>query len=311
MKISNHISTAAVQKYDGNDITMTNKKTNIRLAKNGGRRVTNTAAPSVSAEELSGSEVLKRKISYQKRQKQRRLQKKRRRLTLSVAAMCVIVLMLLFLTPIFNIRSISINGNQAVTEAQIVEKLKPLIGQNLLRTREGKIEKMLKEFSYIDGVDVQKRLFPPSVEVTVTEYTPAAIVRADGKNLLVNSSLYVLDEAGAASEPLPVITGVEIQSAPIGGVADVGNTYKDSTLKTMLRTLEATGLLGSIAEINISSLTAITMNYDDRITAECGSQLDIEHKIRLFKETVTSDALAYNARGTVDLSEPGKAVYMP
>ena len=285
---------------------------NIRLVKNGSRRVTNEDAEYVSPDEdLTGGEVLKRKISYQKKQKERRMQKKRRRIVLALIALCVIVLILLFLTPIFNIRTISVEGNQIVTDEQIVEKLKPLIGENLLRTTDGKIAQMLQEIPYVSSVDVQKKLFPPSVEVTVSEYTPAAIVRGGGKNLTVSSSLMVLEELNAARNKLPVVTGVELQSANIGESLNVGNDYKDSTLKTMLRTLEATGLLADVKEVNINSLTAITMNYDDRITAQCGSQLDIERKIRLFKEAVTSDALANNARGTIDLSDPGKAIYTP
>ena len=285
---------------------------NIRLVRNGSRRIENEDTAYVSPDEdLSGSEVLKRKISYQKKQKERRLQIKRRRIVLALIALCVLVLILLFLTPIFNIRSISVEGNQVVTQEQIVEKLQPLIGENLLRTTDGKITKMLQEIPYVDSVDVQKKLFPPSVEVTVTEYTPAAIVRSGGKNLTVSSSLKVLEELNAARNTLPVVTGIEIQSANIGENMNVGNDYKDSTLKTTLRTLEATGLIADIKEINLNSLTAITMNYDDRITAEFGSQLDLERKIRLFKEAVTSDALADNARGTIDLSDPGKAIYTP
>ena len=49
---------------------------------------------------------------------------------------------------------------------------------------------------YIDTVDVQKRLFPPSVKVTVTEYTPSAYIIIDGKTLLVNSELRVLTDTG-------------------------------------------------------------------------------------------------------------------
>ena len=300
------------QIYDGNDIMDKKNKSNIRLVKNGSPRITNEDTEYVSPDEdLSGGEVLKRKISYQKKQKERRLQKKRRRIVLALIALCVLVLILLFLTPIFNIRSISVDGNQVVTQEQIVEKLQPLIGENLLRTTDGKITKMLQEIPYVDSVDVQKKLFPPSVEVTVTEYSPAAIVRSGGKNLTVSSSLKVLEELNVARNKLPVVTGIEIQSANIGENMNVGNDYKDSTLKIALRTLEVTGLIANIKEINLNSLTAITMNYDDRITAEFGSQLDLERKIRLFKEAVTSDALADNARGTIDLSDPGKAIYTP
>ena len=43
----------------------------------------------------------------------------------------VLVSVLLFMTPIFNIRSVSVEGNVLVTAEQFQEKLKPLVGQNL------------------------------------------------------------------------------------------------------------------------------------------------------------------------------------
>ena len=288
---------------------MDKKNNNIRLVKNGGRRVTG-GDYTPENDELSGSELLKRKISYQKRQKERRIQKKRRRTFLVIVACIIIVLILLFLTPIFNIRTISVDGNEAVSDEQIVERLRPLIGQNLLRTGNGKIENMLKEISYIQDVNVQKRLFPPSVELTVIEYSPAAIVRSGGKNYVISSNLRVLDELQTSTGSLPVITGVEIERADIGYDCEI-KSGKGDTLRIMLQTLEKTELIHNVSEINMTSLTAITMNYDDRLTVQCGSQLDMEMKIRMFREAVTREELSNNAHGTVDLSETGNAIYIP
>lgn len=289
---------------------MDKKKNNIRLVKNGGRRVTGGEYPPSGDSNLSGSELLKRKISYQKRQKERRMQKKRRQTVLVIAALIIIVLILLFLTPIFNIRTISVDGNETVSDEQIVERLKPLIGQNLLRTSDGKIENMLKEIPYVKDVGVQKKLFPPSVELTVTEYAPAAIIRTGGKNYVISSNLRVLDELQISQGSLPIITGVEIERADIGYDCEV-KSGKGDTLRIMLQTLEKTELIHSVAEINLMSLTAITMNYDDRITVQCGSQLDMEMKIRMFREAIMSEELSQNVRGTIDLSETGNAVYIP
>ena len=289
---------------------MDKKKNNIRLVKNGGRRVTGGEYPPSDESNLSGSELLQRKISYQKRQKERRMQKKRRQTVLVIVALIIIVLILLFLTPIFNIRTISVDGNEAVSDEQIVERLKPLIGQNLLRTSDGKIENMLKEIPYIQDVGVQKKLFPPSVELTVTEYAPAAVIRTSGKSYVISSNLRVLGELQQTQGSIPIISGVEIERADIGYDCEV-KADKGDTLRIMLQTLEKTELIHSIAEINLMSLTAITMNYDDRITVQCGSQLDMEMKIRMFREAIMSEELSQNVRGTIDLSETGNAVYIP
>ena len=275
---------------------MDEKKNNIRLVKNGGRRVKGSLPPDDS--NLSGSELLKRKISYQKRQKERRVQKKRRRTVLVIVALIIIVLILLFLTPIFNIRTISVDGNNAVSDEQIVERLKPLIGQNLLRTSDGKIENMLREIPYIQDVNVQKRLFPPSVELTVTEYAPAAVI---------SSNLRVLGELQQTQSSVPIISGVEVERADIGYDCEI-KSDKGGILRIMLQALEKTELIQNVSEINLMNLTAITMNYEDRITVQCGSQLDMEMKLRMFREVVTSEELAQNTHGTIDLSETGNAI---
>ena len=63
--------------------------------------------------------------------------------------------------------------------------------------------------------------------------------------------------------------------------------------------------------IDVSDKTNITFGYDDRIDAFCGTKLDLERKIRMFYVAVTSNNLAENARGTMDLSTSGKAIYTP
>ena len=289
--------------------SMDENNRNIRVVKTGGRKVTKTTTEydwsrlekrtlkehkdvperSVRREPTQ----LERKIRYQKKQKQQRLKIQRRRALLGFVLAVVLVSVLLFMTPIFNIRSVSVEGNVLVTAEQFQEKLKPLVGQNLFRSGRRKIRNTLKTIPYIDTVDVQKRLFPPSVKVTVTEYTPSAYIKIDGKTLLVNSELRVLTDTGNNGETLPTVTGLAVTD------------YK------LLSTLEATGILDKVIEINVTDVTDITMNYDNRITVQCGTQLDLERKIRLFRETVMSNSLTENARGTMDLSESGKAIYTP
>ena len=185
------------------------------------------------------------------------------------------------------------------------------MGENLLRTGGGKIRKTLKTISFIDTVEVQKKLFPPSVKVVVTEYVPAAIIRAEGSNLLVNSELRVLTDSGEQIEPVPTVTGITVADYKTGDILKTNDNEKKEIVMTALSTLEATGLLDRVIEINVNDIADITMNYDNRITVKCGTQLDLGRKLRLFRETVTSNSLAENARGTMDLSEPGKAVYTP
>ena len=123
--------------------SMDENNRNIRVVKTGGRKVTKTTTEydwsrlekrtlkehkdvperSVRREPTQ----LERKIRYQKKQKQQRLKIQRRRALLGFVLAVILVSVLLFMTPIFNIRSVSVEGNVLVTAEQFQEKLKPLV----------------------------------------------------------------------------------------------------------------------------------------------------------------------------------------
>ncbi len=306
---------------------MDKKRSNIHLVRNGGRKVTKTtteydwnrldkngilpSAKSRGERRLKGNSELEKKVRYQKKQRAHRLKMQRRRTLAVLILALILVFVILFLTPVFNIRSVSVEGNRIVTEEQFTEILKPLIGENLLRTGGGKISKMLKTIPYIETVKVEKSIFPPSLKVTVTEYTPGGLIRTEGKSILVDPNLHVLADTGETMGPVPAVTGFEVKSCEVGKDIKADDKEKAEAVITALSTLDATGILDKVVEINVYDLADITMNYDDRITVKCGTSLNLERKLRLFRETVVSNSLAENARGTMDLSETGKAIYTP
>lgn len=301
---------------------MDENRSNIRLVKTGGRKVTKTTTEydwdSLDRKGEKRSDIddsrrtmtdLEKRIRYQKQQKHQRLKVQRIRAAVILAFTVIVVSVLLFLTPIFNIKTVMVEGNNLVTAEQFQEKLKPLVGENLFRTGSGKIRKTLKTIPYIDTVDVQKKIFPPSVKVTVTEYVPAAIMRVSGKNLLVNSGLIVLSDSGDAPVTVPVVTGCEVKEYKLSETVRSDETEKMEILTTILSTIESTGIVDKVVEINVSDISNITLNYDNRITVLCGTKLDLERKLRLFKETLTSGSLEDNVRGTMDLTESKKAIF--
>lgn len=301
---------------------MDEKKNNIRLVRTGGRKVakntteydnTSDSAHTYATDMQSTDrkKELEKRVRYQKRQKAQRLKMQRRRALVIFILVALLVVVLLFMTPIFNIRSVSVEGNSIVTAEQFQEKLKPLIGENLFRTGEGKIEDTLKSIPFIESVDVQKKMFPPSVKVVVTEYVPAALITVGDKSMLVNSQLRVLADNDEQAGLVPYVTGLNVQSCEVGGILKSDSEEKDEIAITALKTFEITGILDEVIDINISDTSNIMINYDNRINVKCGSKLNLDRKLRLFKESVKSSSLTENSRGTMDLSESGKAVYTP
>lgn len=252
---------------------------------------------------------MEEKIRYSKQQKQKRIAAQRRRALIALILCVIIVIVLMFMTPIFNIREIAVNGNDIVKLEEIDEKIGELIGENLFKTSAGNIRRRLKVIPYIDTVTVTKRLIRPRLNVTVTECIPAAYVGIDGETRVVDASLKLLgDEGRFDAESLPNVIGAGINGGKLGDTVTGENQEKLDILKTCLTAMQRTGILDKVKNIDITDITDIRFEYDGRIDVRCGTQLDLNRKIRLFKETVSNNNLSDETHGTMDLSITGQAV---
>lgn len=301
---------------------MDNKNNRPRSGKASGRKVMNeydweafdrrTSAGTVKREPeearvriLSESE---RKKRYKKQQKQQKLKMQRIRALMIFGISVMLLIILLFMTPIFNIRKISVSGNEVVTVEEMDELIGNLVGENLFKTGSGTIEKRLKTIAYIENVTVSKRLFPPSVKVAVEECKPAGYVGINGFNVVFNSDLKVIsDDNDISVDNIPQIIGVNSDDYKKGELFSTDSDEKTSALKTFLVVMENLEMLQDVNYLDISSSTDIEFRYQDRITVECGSSNSLERKLNLFRETVKSSNIAEDARGTIDLSISGRA----
>ncbi len=277
-------------------------------------RKVNTNAPSKAPERTHKrtAKEMEAQIRYQQQQKQQRLKVQRAR-ALVVLVLCIIaVIVLMFMTPIFNIRQIAVSGNKVVTLEEINEKVGDLIGKNLFKTGKTDIGRRLASIPYIDSVSVSKKLIPPTVRIGVTERRPAAYIGIDGKTFVIDSNLKILGDRSVFSEgDIPNIIGLETSGGDVGAELGCKEPEKLEILGICLKTMESTEMIDKVRDIDIAETTNISFRYDNRLDILCGTQLDLERKLRLLKETVSNSNLAPNSKGTIDLSVTGKAVYTP
>ena len=250
----------------------------------------------------------RRKIELQKKRERIRRQRLKAAMILLLAAALSVVL--IFMTPLFNIKEIKLNGNNIVSKEMIEEKIGYMIGSNLFSTRKSVIKKKMFEIAQISDVTVDKNMFPPSITLTINESSPAAYFLSGNTIVVINSELKVINDSNEFdTENIPSLSGVSIQSYKLNKTVKTESEEKDDVLRMMLETFEKTGLLSDVTYISLDDMSNIKFNYANRIEVLCGSQLELERKIRMFKEAINSDSVSSNAIGTVDLSVPGQAVY--
>lgn len=262
---------------------------------------------------------VRRDVSEEKSSRQAKKKRKKIRLTRTeirraavFVAVLILAVILVFMTPLFNISEIRVEGNTVVELKTIKEKIGDVIGTNLFATRSRRIEESLLEISQISNVNVKKKLIPPSLEITIEESVPAAYMLSGGSVIVVDTSLVVIDDAGHYNtDSLPSISGIGVPSYKLNERLTADSAEKADILEELLYDLDRSKLLGRVTYISIDDITDIRFNYDNRLEAKCGSAFELERKLRMFKESINSGSISENSIGTMDLSVPGQAVYSP
>ena len=316
-------------KNSGREKLHINSRTNVSQEKNvrhfsavtgsgayGGRKVSKATGNAVNNENdfrtrPQITEADKRR-KIEKTRKNERLHQQRMHALVGLILAVILAIVLVFMTPIFSIREIRLNGNYTVPKEIITTKIGNMIGANLFGTSALKIEKKMLEIPQISEVKVSKHILPPYLELNITENKPAAYLLCGNITLIVNSELKVIDDAGIFNkEMLPSISGISVSEYQLNSMLDVKSDEKKDVLIQLLKALEDTGLINKTSYISVDDLTSIKFNYDNRIEVLCGSQLQLERKVRMFTESLKTSNITENSMGTFDFSVPGQAVYTP
>lgn len=253
--------------------------------------------------------------TLQKRHSKRQQQRKRamfiRRCITYCVLVCILLGILFFATPIFNIRAVNITGNSVIQTEELEQSLQGYIGSNLFLTHVSNIKTNIKNsFAYADSVTVHRKFFPPSFSVEITECTPAAYLVYNSSYVTVDINGKILEVSDKKAE-LPELTGLKLTSANAGSIISLDDNSKLKTVISVLDAFRKSGLISGVTVINFEDISNISFNYENRIDGICGSYADFQRKLSLFREAITSSSLTKNSRGTIDLTNTGKAIYRP
>lgn len=245
------------------------------------------------------------------RQRRRMRQMKRRRIMTMSCLGLIVLLIIIFFTPIFKIRKVEVTGNTRVTSTEIESKLNNCIGKNLFRYRTGVLIKNIKTIPYISSAEISKSVFSCKLTVTVTECVPAAYIAAGEKNIVIDSTLKVLEVSESVDIDIPELRDVSAVSVNLGNTINMQNDETLEAIKISVPIFEEEGLLEGVEYISFKDLDNITFNYQNRLDVICGDISDFQKKIKLFNQAINTQTLTENSRGTIDLSVSSQAIYSP
>ena len=254
-----------------------------------------------------------KRIPYEEERKRRQKREKRFRILkfilklLLIFAIIVGILLFVFVSPVFNIKNVDVQGNNKISEEEIESLSKINMEENIFKFSSEEVKKNVKENAYIDSVEV-KRKIPNTVEIIVTERETKYQLEYGNAFVYIDKNGNILEIANENAN-LPIIRGYSTPQENI----QVGNKLIDEdcnkllTMEKFLRAAKSNEIYDIITYIDISNEKDYKFELPSKgKVAYLGDDSNINDKILTLKEILTREE---GKNGQIFINDSNKLPY--
>lgn len=219
----------------------------------------------------------------------------------------VAILVLLLISPAFNIREIRVTGISALTEDAVIKSSGMAVGTNIFKVSSKKAENRLTTMAYVDAVNVVRKL-PSIVEIRITESKETAYVYFIGNYVGIDKNGKILEIKSKDSQiEMPVILGTNVTEFGIGNKIKIDDEKKQQAIFQILEQIEVNNMQHLVKNIDVADLDDIKFFATSECTINMGGMEDIIYKISFLKKILEEPG---DKRGAViDMTNPQKVTY--
>lgn len=220
----------------------------------------------------------------------------RNRFLLRLLTVAAVVIAIVFgISIFFKVETVVVSGTNKYTAWDVKEASGIKEGDNLLTLNEAKVYGKIKvKLPYVDTVRISIKL-PDTVNIIIEEFEVCYAIKAeDGTTWLVTSDGKVVEQVSAsAATNYTNILGVTLASPKAGSQAvaaenasgdgeqteALGADDRLKTALTILQYLEANGIIGEAASVDVSDMGNIQMWYGTQYKVLLGDTSKLSKKI--------------------------------
>ncbi len=230
----------------------------------------------------------------------------------------------------FIVEKIDVSGNKKYAKNELILQTGLIPGRNVFKMLGEKPKNLISfrfndleqeiynSMPYIKSVSIRPAL-PGSIRIKVQERTPFAVLDKEGEYLLIDKEGYALEILDSKSEQLKKyfkIIGISLDSFKLGQAVKfkgenqlvdllsfcdlVIKNDQDSKLK----------LYGKINSIDLSDISAISVDFDKRITVRFGDLEDVDYQVSVFKHLLVNN-ISEKQKGTLDFTKSSNPYFVP
>lgn len=229
------------------------------------------------------------------------------RLYILLSALVILAAVVAGSVVFFKANDFEVTGNQRYTSEELLEAAGIQAGENLFRIPGKEIaRRMEEELPYLKEVNI--RLLPPSlVIIDVEETRVAGAIDSDGELWYTDSGGKLLEKV-AENEGYPEVTGLTLLAPAAGTQLAVSeeDSLKAKGLLGILSALEANELLDQVQWVDLTSASALSIRYQNRLTIKMGLNDDFHYDLKMLQaaeENYIQDNWTEDDTGTLDMTK--------
>ncbi len=210
---------------------------------------------------------------------------------LFLLAIFITGIILLILSPIFNIKSIDVENNSKVTTNEIVSLSGLEVGDNLYKIPNNVLKKNIKQNAYIDNVKIKKNL-PSEIKLIITERTAEYMLEIGSSYAYVDKQGYILEISSTSLEGKIKILGYETNIediVPENKLCD-NDLDKLDTIKQIMTSAKNASIDNLITSINISNDDNYSIYMEsEKKTSYIGDNSNLDTKMLYIKKILSKE----------------------
>lgn len=196
----------------------------------------------------------------------------------------VIVVVLVMASPVMNIKTIAISGNERISNQEILTSAGLLENTNIFSFRTVAAIESLYRNTYIKHVDINRDFRGRALEINIVERQLSAYVKfRDNTYLFVDVEGMVLESRTAFTERYPVVEGLKFSEFTVGEYLEVENPDALNSMLLLSRLFDEFDIADDIIRIDLSRDNEIHFYYGN-INIQMGSRQDLALKIKTMME---------------------------
>ncbi len=215
--------------------------------------------------------------------RKKQLRTKRLKIIGGILFSCILLFGVSWL-PVFQIQTITVTGNDALSSEKVISLSGLTEGDNLFWCDAGEAKKQLRHNPFVEQVSI-KRTLPDEIIIQVKERKSVGyIITTDGYVQVDAEGRLLAIQQSLGDYRLPVISGVGLNELP-----ELGGIIQNKKLKQALEILQScdAALLDNIAELNVGQEYYILMYTNQQLEVRLGGLENMEQRLKDLNKILT------------------------